>query len=122
MSPRTEYQAVDSFVDPIPKYYGGVYPERYTDIVKVPMDLGTVVSNLVESQFKVVKDFKRDVLLIFSNCELWLQSGIPDANPVFYMLIYSCYLVHSVLFRGSRRVLNYLERNFFSIWTRCFQI
>ena len=38
------------------------------------MDLGTIISNLIEAQYKNVKDFKRDVLLIFSNCELWIHS------------------------------------------------
>lgn len=38
------------------------------------MDLATVTTNVVEAQYKTPVDFKRDMLLIFSNCEKWLHT------------------------------------------------
>jgi hypothetical protein len=74
--------AADSFIDPIPKYYGGQHPDKYLDIVKKPMDIGTVISNLVEGSYTNVEEMRRDMLLVFSNCEAYL-----NAEGVFYIQV-----------------------------------
>ena len=38
------------------------------------MDLATVTTNVVEAKYKTPAEFKRDMLLIFSNCEKWLHA------------------------------------------------
>lgn len=74
--------AADSFIDPISKYYGGQFPDKYLDIVKKPMDIGTVISNLIEGGYSSVEEMRRDMLLVFSNCEEYLNS-----EGVFYLQV-----------------------------------
>jgi bromodomain-containing factor 1 len=57
------------FLEPVdPVKYG--IPD-YFDIIKQPMDLGTVESKLNALQYTTVADFESDVRLIFSNCILY---------------------------------------------------
>ena len=55
-------QAVDPIRDNCPDYF---------DIVKQPMDLGTVMHKLETDQYKSVSDWKSDVNLIFANSNLY---------------------------------------------------
>lgn len=55
-------QAVDPIRDSCPDYF---------DIVKQPMDLGTVMHKLETDQYKSVADWKSDINLIFSNSNLY---------------------------------------------------
>ena len=55
-------QAVDPIRDSCPDYL---------DIVKQPMDLGTVMHKLETDQYKSVADWKSDINLIFSNSNLY---------------------------------------------------
>jgi hypothetical protein len=74
--------AADSFIDPIPKYYADQYPDKYLEIVKKPMDIGTVISNVIEGCYASVEEMRRDMLLVFSNCEAYL-----NAEGVFYIQV-----------------------------------
>ncbi|KAI8873704.1 Bromodomain-containing protein, partial [Ramicandelaber brevisporus] len=41
---------------------------NYPDIIKHPMDLGTLERNLTSKRYKTVESFSRDARLIFNNC------------------------------------------------------
>lgn len=43
----------------------------YYDVIKTPMDLGTLASNLEEIKYFTKSDFARDLQLIFTNCRLF---------------------------------------------------
>src|ERR1044072_6697205 len=57
------------FLEPVDPIKYGI-PD-YFDIIKQPMDLGTVESKLDALQYTTVADFELDVRLIFSNCILY---------------------------------------------------
>jgi hypothetical protein len=65
--------AMENFMYPLPKYFGD-FPAGYLEAIATPMDMSTVTSNLVEGKYKSPIEFKRDVALIFSNCEKWLHT------------------------------------------------
>ncbi len=50
-------------------FWGGEFPPEYKDIVKTPMDLGTVTSNLLEGSYQSVNSFVCDCKLISENCK-----------------------------------------------------
>lgn len=51
---------------------------HYFDVVKEPMDLGTIQLKLANNQYDNGDDFERDVRLVFTNC----YAFNPDGNPV----------------------------------------
>ncbi|CAG8463072.1 7211_t:CDS:2 [Funneliformis mosseae] len=57
------------FLEPVDAIKYGI-PD-YFDIIKQPMDLGTVEAKLNALQYTTVTDFESDVRLIFSNCILY---------------------------------------------------
>lgn len=48
---------------------------NYNDIVKEPMDLGTIQTKLANNQYENGEEFERDVRLIFKNCYLFNPEG-----------------------------------------------
>ena len=42
--------------------------QKYTEVIKTPMDLGTVKSKLESSEYQSAAEFGKDIRLIFSNC------------------------------------------------------
>lgn len=54
---------------------------HYFEVVKTPMDLGTIQSNLANNKYENADDFERDVRLIFSNCYLFNPDGT-DVNTM----------------------------------------
>lgn len=54
---------------------------NYHEIVKTPMDLGTIQTNLANNQYENGDEFHRDVKLVFSNCYLFN----PEGNDVHAM-------------------------------------
>lgn len=61
-------QPVDPVLFNIPDYF---------DIIKSPMDLGTVEKKLKADQYPTVAAFKADVQLVFQNCYLYNNPGDP---------------------------------------------
>ncbi|RLN52671.1 hypothetical protein BBJ28_00022210 [Nothophytophthora sp. Chile5] len=47
----------------------------YLQVVKVPMDLGSVRNKLAKNEYKKPVDFARDVRLVWDNCKLYNQDG-----------------------------------------------
>ncbi|RHY10959.1 hypothetical protein DYB37_004414 [Aphanomyces astaci] len=47
----------------------------YLQIVKIPMDMGTVRVKLNKGEYKKPEDFGRDMRLIWENCKLYNQDG-----------------------------------------------
>ncbi|KAI8368854.1 Bromodomain-containing protein [Choanephora cucurbitarum] len=64
-----------AFLDPVDPIYFNI-PD-YFDIVKHPMDLGTVERKLLADKYLNVDAFKSDVQLIFDNCYLYNNPGDP---------------------------------------------
>lgn len=48
---------------------------NYSEVVKTPMDLGTIQSKLANNQYDNGDDFERDVRLVFHNCYLFNPQG-----------------------------------------------
>ena len=44
---------------------------NYNEIVKQPMDLGTIQSKLANNEYENADDFEKDVRLVFKNCYLF---------------------------------------------------
>ena len=72
--PNTNALLVNSFMDSIDAYYEGVFPERYQEVIKRPMCIGTVLSNTVECVYGSVRECRDDFNLIAANCELYYQA------------------------------------------------
>lgn len=87
-------QAVWGFIDPVEKYFIGNLDalQKYKQIVKVPTDMGTIMSKIIENVYNNIEEIIRDVKLISSNCEQYwatqTQDGvdsqiyIQDANKI----------------------------------------
>ncbi|KAM3123242.1 hypothetical protein CJJ07_004930 [Candidozyma auris] len=58
---------------------------HYFDVVKNPMDLGTIQSNLANNKYENADDVERDVRLVFSNCYLFNPEGT-DVNTMGHRL------------------------------------
>lgn len=54
---------------------------NYTEVVKEPMDLGTIQTKLANNQYENGDEFERDVKLVFKNCYLFN----PEGNDVHVM-------------------------------------
>lgn len=48
---------------------------NYFNVVKTPMDLGTVQNKLSNGEYETANDFEKDVRLVFSNCFLFNPPG-----------------------------------------------
>jgi hypothetical protein len=62
------FEPVDSIKLNIPDYH---------NIIKRPMDLGTIKNNLNAGNFENPEEFVRDLMLIFDNCILYNGEGSP---------------------------------------------
>jgi hypothetical protein len=47
----------------------------YLQVVKEPMDLGTIRSKLSKNEYKKPVEFARDMRLVWENCKLYNQDG-----------------------------------------------
>ena len=65
----------NSFIFLEPVDVEGLGLTDYYDIVKVPMDLGTVKKNLINNKYNTNQDVINDLNLIWSNCKLYNLSG-----------------------------------------------
>ncbi|RCI01402.1 hypothetical protein CU098_010287 [Rhizopus stolonifer] len=64
-----------AFLDPVDPIQFNI-PD-YFDIIKHPMDLGTVEKKLLADAYKSVDEFKADIQLMFDNCYLYNNPGDP---------------------------------------------
>ncbi|KAF6069016.1 Bromodomain family protein [Candida albicans] len=58
---------------------------NYNEIVKQPMDLGTIQSKLANNEYENADDFEKDVRLVFKNCYLFNPEGT-DVNMMGHRL------------------------------------
>ncbi|KAG7195967.1 uncharacterized protein KQ657_002354 [Scheffersomyces spartinae] len=58
---------------------------NYSDIVKEPMDLGTIQTKLANNQYENGDEFEHDVRLVFKNCYLFNPEGT-DVNMMGHRL------------------------------------
>jgi hypothetical protein len=64
-----------AFLDPVDPIQFNI-PD-YFEIVKSPMDFGTIDKKLSTDEYNTVEEFKSDVQLIFDNCYLYNHAGDP---------------------------------------------
>lgn len=64
-----------AFLDPVDPIQFNI-PD-YFDIIKQPMDLGTIEKKLSNKEYPTIEDFKADIELVFSNCHRYNHSGDP---------------------------------------------
>jgi hypothetical protein len=64
-----------AFLDPVDPIQFNI-PD-YFDIIKSPMDLGTVEKKLAAEAYPTVEAFKADIQLVFNNCYLYNNAGDP---------------------------------------------
>ena len=67
-NPEDELPTAHFFLHPASFYFGGEFPPDYQAKVPVPMDLGTVTSNLMEGVYQSVSIFVADCSLVCQNC------------------------------------------------------
>lgn len=58
----------------------------YLQVVKVPMDLGTIRSKLAKNEYKKAAEFARDVRLVWDNCKLYNQ--VADGRTTVVRILY----------------------------------
>ena len=49
----------------------------YPEVIKTPMDLGTVKSKLLSGKYKTYEEVFNDIQLIWDNCKLYNRAGSP---------------------------------------------
>jgi Bromodomain len=69
------------FLHPVSVYCGGKFPPDYLDVVKKPMDFGTITANLVEGRYQTIESFSSDCRLVIQNCQTYYQGK--DEGRVF---------------------------------------
>ncbi|CAB9496173.1 Bromodomain-containing factor 1 [Seminavis robusta] len=67
-NPVDSQPTVYYFLHPVTTYCGGQYPPDYLNLVKRPMDFGTITSNLIEGIYQNVDEFASDCRLVIENC------------------------------------------------------
>jgi hypothetical protein len=55
----------------------------YPEVVKKPMDLGTVKNKLETAQYQTVEEVAADIRLVWSNCMLYNRDGSEVIKTVF---------------------------------------
>ena len=53
----------------------GLGLKDYNDIIKTPMDLGTIRKNLKANKYKNIEDMLADVQLVWDNCKEYNAEG-----------------------------------------------
>ena len=69
--------AIVSFIDPVRVYYEGdtAWLKKYSQVVKNPMDYGTIISKICEARYSNVEDILGDAKLVAQNCEKFFASS-----------------------------------------------
>jgi hypothetical protein len=71
-------KCAEPFRKPVdPDFYG---ISDYFDIVKNPMDLGTIKNKFEKGQYKAIAEFNGDINLMFYNCFLYNHETDPVCN------------------------------------------
>jgi hypothetical protein len=66
----------------------------YPEVVKQPMDLGTIKSKMESSQYKSIEEVAADIRLVWSNCMLYNRDGSEVRNSVLpFLCVNSLFLL-----------------------------
>lgn len=68
-----EHNEAYDFKQPVD--WKGMNLADYPNIVKNPMDLGTVERNLKANKYKIVEEFLDHIQLVWDNCKLYNMAG-----------------------------------------------
>jgi hypothetical protein len=73
-----------SFIDPVRVYYEGetAWLKKYAQIVKKPMDFGTLLSGICEAKYGSVEEILRDARLIAENCQKYFASSMKSTVEI----------------------------------------
>lgn len=87
----------ESFAFREPVDWKGLGLLDYPEVVKKPMDLGTVKSKMESNQYTTVEEVATDVRLVWSNCMLYNRDGseVKSFHFVIFALLSVSYLVLS---------------------------
>jgi hypothetical protein len=81
VNPNDGQQTILYFLHPVSFYCGGQFPPGYLDVIKKPMDFGTVVTNLIEGKYQSVAEFATDCRLTINNTRTYY--GDKDDGAIF---------------------------------------
>lgn len=73
LTSKKHYNINFPFLQPVDPVALGI--PKYTEVVKEPMDLGTIQTKLANNQYENGDEFERDVRLVFTNCYLFNPAG-----------------------------------------------
>ncbi len=76
----------ESFVFREPVDWKGMGLNDYPDIVKHPMDLGTIKANIENRKYNSADEIAEDIRLVWSNCMLYNRDGC----EVSYVILFGC--------------------------------
>jgi hypothetical protein len=82
MTGEDGFQTAWFFLQPVPYFCGGAYPVGYLDKVKDPIDLGTIVQNLLNGHYTTVEEFVADCRKIAINCALFYKGDAEGASLI----------------------------------------
>jgi hypothetical protein len=82
MTGEDGFQTAWFFLQPVPYFCGGAYPAGYLDKVKEPIDLGTIVQNLLSGEYTTVEEFVTDCRKIAINCESFYKGDAEGASLI----------------------------------------
>ena len=69
----------------------------YLDIIKHPMDLGTIKANLEAGKYETPEQVAADVRLVWSNCMTYNSDGSEVWKRKFVFTFFHCHLIICVL-------------------------
>lgn len=65
----------ESFAFREPVDWKGLGLNDYLDIVKKPMDLGTIKNKIETNEYETIEDIANDIRLVWTNCMLYNRDG-----------------------------------------------
>lgn len=69
--------------------------QDYTDIIDTPMDLGTILDNLMSGGYESLSELFKDIRLVFTNSRTFNTNKRSQVTPLHILLVF-CLLELSV--------------------------
>lgn len=78
----------------------------YLEVIKTPMDLGTIKSRIENNYYNHHEDIANDVRLVWTNCMLYNRDGseVCSIHPLLHNLIVDSFIISRIHFRGLLRM------------------
>lgn len=104
--------SIIAFIDPVKLYYEGntAWQKKYAQIIKRPMDYGTIISGICEARYTNVESVLADARLVAENCEKYCSSttkiSLEDARRTDPLTMDAWMLYHRFEEEISSRVIS----------------